>query len=135
MNRNLSLILFALILASCGGSPTPPQITLESDRPDATPTHIQSQHQYNTMPRVQLPITNEWSNWQCNEGSFATRYPDSSKQTLEVRAPTGQETLEIRPGDNPVTYENARIAFYSNGNNAVLARPASATILLSGCHP
>ena len=48
---------------------------------------------------------------------------------------SGEHTLEQRPGDNPATYENGQIAFYSDGQSAVLARPASATVFLTGCRP
>ena len=58
--------------------------------------------------QLKLPIGNHWNTWQCREQ---------------------------RPGDNPATYENGQIAFHSDGQNAVLSRPASATILLSGCRP
>ena len=60
---------------------------------------------------------------------------DSSKQSLQLRHMSGEHTLEQRPGDNPATYENGQIAFYSDGQTAVLARPASATVLLTGCRP
>ena len=85
--------------------------------------------------QLKLPIGNHWNTWQCREGSFDTRYPDSSKQSLQLRYMSGEHTLEQRPGDNPATYENGQIAFYSNGQSAVLARPASATVLLTGCRP
>ena len=129
--KTLSVIALALLLTACGGGKPPPvAITLESDQPEDTALPSPAHHS-----QLKLPIGNHWNTWQCREGSFDTRYPDSSKQSLQLRYMSGEHTLEQRPGDNPATYENGQIAFYSDGQSAVLARPASATVLLTGCRP
>ena len=117
--KTLSVIALALLLTACGGGkPHPVAITLESDQPEDTALPSPAHHS-----QLKLPIGNHWNTWQCREGSFDTRYPDSSKQSLQLRYMSGEHTLEQRPGDNPATYENGQIAFYSDGQSAVLARP------------
>ena len=123
-------LILALLLTACGsGSQTPPRITLESETPDELPVS------HHTPRRPDLPITNQWGNWHCNEGDLTLRYADSSKARLQVRYAGGEQTLEARPGNNPATFENGQLAFHSDGKQAVLARPASADILMSGCRP
>ena len=128
--KTLPVIALALLLTACSGDKPRPNITLESEQPEDTalpsPAH---------NSQLKLPIGNHWNTWQCREGSFDTRYSDSSKHTLQLRYMSGELTLEQRPGDTPATYENGQIAFYSDGQTAVLARPASATVLLTGCRP
>ena len=107
--KTLSVIALALLLTACGGGkPHPVAITLESDQPKDTALPSPAHHS-----QLKLPIGNHWNTWQCREGSFDTRYPDSSKQSLQLRYMSGEHTLEQRPGDNPATYENGQIAFSS----------------------
>ena len=129
--KTLALTALALFLATCSSNKPRPDITLESEQPDTDIALPSPAHN----SQLKLPIGNHWNTWQCREGSFDTRYPDSSKQSLQLRYMSGEHTLEQRPGDNPATYENGQIAFYSDGQTAVLARPASATVLLTGCRP
>ena len=131
MNKRntLTIIICALLLTTCSSNKPRPNITLESEQPDAidhTPAPLQ---------HIKLPIGSQWNTWHCQQGSFDTRYADSSKRHLQLRYQGGEHSLEQRPGDNPATYENGQIAFYSDGQTAVLARPASATVLLTGCRP
>ena len=129
--KTLALTALALFLATCSSNKPRPDITLESEQPDTDIALPAASHN----SQLKLPIGNHWNTWQCREGTFDTRYPDSSKQRLQLRYMSGEHTLEQRPGDNPATYENGQIAFYSDGQGAVLARPASATVLLTGCRP
>ena len=130
-NKKLApALILSLLLTACGsGNPTPPHITLESATPDDDgPAYTATAH-------PDLPITNQWRNWRCNEGELGVRYADSSKARLQVRYAGGEQTLEARPGNTPATFENDRLAFHSDGKQAVLAYPASADILMSGCRP
>ena len=90
--KTLSVIALALLLTACGGGkPRPVAITLESEQPEdialPSPAH---------NSQLKLPIGNHWNTWQCREGSFDTRYSDSSKQSLQLRYMSGEHTLEQR---------------------------------------
>ena len=133
MNKRntLTIIICAILLTTCSSNKPRPNITLESEQPEAVApvsSHLSAHH-------IKLPISSQWNTWHCQQGSFDTRYADSGKHNLQLRYQGGEHSLEERPGDNPATYENGQIAFHSDGQTAVLARPASATIVLSGCRP
>jgi|GEM_PF-729265 len=105
--KTLALTALALFLATCSSNKPRPDITLESEQPDTDIALPAASHN----SQLKLPIGNHWNTWQCREGTFDTRYPDSSKRTLQLRYMSGEHPLEQRPGDNPATYENGQIAF------------------------
>ena len=58
---------------------------------------------------------------------------ESEQPDTDIALPAASHNSQLKL---PIgTHENGQLAFHSDGQNAVLSRPASATILLSGCRP
>lgn len=85
---------------------------------------------------LNLPITTNWRDWHCqNNYSFSAKFSDNSKNLLEIKRVGAVEKLNKQSLNYPAIYENANLAFFSNGKSAVLGVPKTDEVIASGCLP
>ena len=84
---------------------------------------------------IRLPGNDHsWTNWQCDGGvSVQTRYATVNGQQIRLQYQGSEVTLDRQPGHNPLVYENAILAFFSDGEYAVIGAPASDRVMVGGC--
>ncbi len=114
---------FSLLLGACSSDPAASSASADA-----------------LTPRVDfithLPITTTWKDWQCRDGSrISTRFQDADKRQLLVKSQGREYRLDHQPSSHPAIYENASIAFFSDGESAVIGRPQSDQVYQSGCKP
>lgn len=113
-----------LTLGACSGAPQMP-----TQHPGADPAL--------DLADIRVPgSAQQWTRWQCENGvALQTRHADSSARQLRIQYQGSEATLERQPGRNPLIYENAILAFFTDGESAVVGAPASDRIILGGCKP
>lgn len=84
---------------------------------------------------IRLPGNDHsWTNWQCDNGfTIQTRYATVNGQQIRLQYQGSEVTLERQPSSNPLIYENAILAFFSDGEHAVIGAPSSDRVMLGGC--
>lgn len=114
-----------LLLSACASqAPIPKETT-----PDNTATTTTA-----LPPPVSLPITaDKWHTWHCREGSRIETRLSANAQQLQLRYQGQEHTLKQSPSARPAIYENATLAFFSDGKSAAIGIPQSATLYASAC--
>lgn len=131
MNHRL-LSLLSLILVACGtNNPSIDNTPIQTPTPN--PTNIISQ----ALPSANLPISHQHpTQWHCAPNlNIQTQYLDPQKTQLSLNYQGKTHLLSQRPSRLPAIYENSQIAFYSDGESAVIAKPLSDLVYHGGCHP
>lgn len=113
----------ALLLSACA-SQAPNSVSA-----DNSPTTSQHSPASAALPSaVKLPAN---ATWRCTDGSeLQTRL---SGNNLQLRYQGRDYQLSQAPSARPAIYENAQIAFFSDGQSAAVGNPQSANVLSSGC--
>ncbi len=121
-----SLPLVTLIMTACTGNDLPSQPQVDQTTADIL-----------TPNDIILPIKVGQNNtWRCKDDTvIETQFIDNHKTTLKVLYQGKEHMLIHRASRRPVIYEDHDIAFYSDGDTAVIGRPLSDQIYHSDCRP
>lgn len=119
--QNALCLIGVLFIAACAS---------ESNRP------LENQQTFSDERSVQLPIPHgKWVTWRCKDGShLETRLEGDNDQMMALRYQGAEHVLSRQPSSNPAVYQDGRIAFFSNGQSAVVGQPNSSIIYNSGCN-
>lgn len=119
------LALGILLLASCTSDKTADGvIAIEPSQAIEEESMVHS---------IQLPMHGkDWHTWQCSDGEqFQARVNDKTSIAIQYAGHTYQ--LKKEKTSAPLIYQNAQIAFFSDGETASLGKAFSGIVLVQGC--
>lgn len=74
-----------------------------------------------------------WYHWQCDTTTIQTRLNYTPPNTLSLRYQNQEYTLSRIAHQNRLIYENAVLAFYSDGKEALIGNSRSDKVLVGAC--
>lgn len=120
--KKYRILFTAFLLASCD--------SWHENHSFAEPTGKET-----SQSTIALPIDhNTWTIWRCKDGStLKTRFKDHRGHLLELNYQGSRHVLIQQSNQDPLIYQNGRIAFFSDGQSAIIGQPESDLIYNSGC--
>lgn len=75
-----------------------------------------------------------WTTWRCKDGStLKTRFKGHDRRLMELNYQGSRHVLIRQSNRDPLIYQDGRIAFFSEGQSAIIGQPESDLIYNSGC--
>lgn len=116
LNKISLLTILAVILCACQSPLEKKQTIIDEQEPE----------------QVHLPLGRH--RWQCDRGEkIETQLRDHQEKKLTLTYQGKKYHLQKQESTRPVIYQNATLAFFSDGRHAVIGAPYSDNVLVTGC--